>query len=98
MEISGPFALFQNTRLYGHALGELIPLLAWCARFRLQADFVLDGRRVALELATGDPIFPASAPRQYDSRLHERFAREFRLVAPEWDLLGGRSLSPPTAR
>jgi len=57
LEISGPFALFQNTRLYGHALGELIPLLAWCARFRLQADFVLDGRRVALELATGDPIF-----------------------------------------
>jgi predicted nuclease of restriction endonuclease-like RecB superfamily len=66
---------------------ELIPLLAWCARFRLQADCVLDGRRVALELATGDPVFPARAPRQYDSRLEERFAREFRRVAPEWDLL-----------
>jgi predicted nuclease of restriction endonuclease-like RecB superfamily len=87
LEISGPFTLFRNTRLYGRALGELIPLLAWCARFRLQADCVFDGRRVALELATGDPIFPASAPRQYDSRLEERFAREFRRVAPEWDLL-----------
>ncbi len=87
LEISGPFALFRNTRLYGRALGELIPLLGWCARFRLRADCVLDGRHVALELATGDPIFPASAPRQYDSRIEERFGREFRRLAPEWDLL-----------
>jgi predicted nuclease of restriction endonuclease-like RecB superfamily len=87
VEISGPFALFRNTRLYGRALGELIPLLAWCPRFRLQADCVLDGRRLTLELATGDPIFPANAPRQYDSRIEERFAREFRRLAPEWDVV-----------
>jgi len=87
LEISGPFALFRNTRLYGRALGELIPLLAWCPRFRLQADCVIDGRRLTLQLATGDPIFPSSAPRQYDSRLEERFAREFRRRAPEWDIV-----------
>ena len=29
-----PFALFRNTRLYGRGLGELIPLLSWCPRFR----------------------------------------------------------------
>jgi hypothetical protein len=87
LEISGPFALFRHTRLYGRALGELIPLLAWCPRFRLHAECVLDGRRLTLELATGDPIFPASAPRQYDSRVEERFAREFRRLAPEWDVL-----------
>jgi predicted nuclease of restriction endonuclease-like RecB superfamily len=86
LEISGPFALFRNTRLYGRALGELIPLLAWCPRFRLQADCVLDGRRLTLELATGDPIFPGKAPRPYDSRLEERFARDFRRLAPEWDV------------
>ena len=87
LEISGPFALFRNTRLYGRALGELIPLLAWCPRFRLQAECVLDGRRLILQLATGDPIFPGNAPRQYDSRLEERFAREFRRLAPEWDVV-----------
>jgi predicted nuclease of restriction endonuclease-like RecB superfamily len=87
LEVSGPFALFRNTRLYGRALGELIPLLAWCPRFRLRADCILDGRRLTLELATGDPIFPAEAPRQYDSRLEERFAREFRRLAPEWDVV-----------
>ena len=87
LEISGPFALFRNTRLYGRVLGELIPLLAWCPRFRVQAECVVDGRRLILQLATGDPIFPACAPRQYDSRIEERFAREFRRLAPEWDVV-----------
>lgn len=86
-EISGPFALFRNTRLYGRALGELVPLLAWCARFRLRAQCLFDGRHRTLELATGDPIFPGIAPNQYDSCVEERFAREFRRLAPEWDVL-----------
>jgi predicted nuclease of restriction endonuclease-like RecB superfamily len=95
LDLSGPFALFRHTRLYGRALGELLPLLAWCARFRLHADCMLQGRRLMLELATGDPIFPAAEPRRYDSRLEERFAREFRSLAPDWDLL--REPEPVTA-
>jgi hypothetical protein len=87
LELSGPFALFRHTRLYGHALGELVPLLAWCPRFRLRAESVVEGRRLTLELATGDPIFPADEPRRYDSRIEERFARDFRRMAPDWDML-----------
>jgi predicted nuclease of restriction endonuclease-like RecB superfamily len=87
LELSGPFALFRHTRLYGRALGELVPLLAWCRRFRLQAECVIHGRRLALQLGTGDPILPAGAPRRYDSRLEERFAREFRRLAPAWDVI-----------
>jgi uncharacterized protein len=87
LELSGPFALFRKTRLYGRALGEIIPMLAWCARFRLRADCILDERRLSLQLRTGDPIFPGSPPRQYDSRIEERFAREFRKLAPEWDIV-----------
>jgi len=87
LELSGPFALFRHTRLYGHALGELVPLLAWCRRFRLRAECVVEGRRLTLALGTGDPIFPADEPRRYDSRLEERFARDFRRVAPDWDVL-----------
>jgi hypothetical protein len=87
MEISGPFALFRNTRLYGRALGELVPLLAWCPRFRLQAQCDFQGRRLTLQLGAGDPIFPSIAPRRYDSLLEERFAREFRRLAPTWDVI-----------
>ncbi len=87
LELSGPFALFRHTRLYGRALGELVPLLAWCARFRLRAECMLQGRRLTLQLGTGDPIFPAAEPRRFDSRLEERFARDFYRLAPDWDLL-----------
>ncbi|HUG36852.1 MAG TPA: DUF790 family protein [Candidatus Limnocylindrales bacterium] len=87
LELSGPFALFRKTRLYGRALGEIIPLLTWCPRFRLHADCVLRGRRLTLELQTGDPIFPGNAPRPYDSGIEERFAREFRKLAPDWDVV-----------
>ncbi len=87
LELSGPFALFRHTRLYGRALGELVPLLVWCLRFRLRAECVLRGRRLTLQLGTGDPIFPAGAPRRYDSQLEERFAREFRRLAPAWDVV-----------
>jgi predicted nuclease of restriction endonuclease-like RecB superfamily len=95
LEISGPIALFRNTRLYGRALGELVPLLAWCPRFRLRAACDFEGRHLTLQLGTGDPIFPAAAPHQYDSQLEERFARDFRRRAPDWDVL--REPEPITA-
>ena len=87
IEISGPLALFRKTRMYGRALGEIVPFLAWCSRFRLYAECTLDGRRLRLDLRTGDPLFPGPAPRPYDGRLEERFAREFRKLAPEWDVV-----------
>ena len=37
LDISGPFSLFRHTLVYGRALAELLPHLAWCARFELAA-------------------------------------------------------------
>jgi hypothetical protein len=48
---------------------------------------VLKGKPQALELASGDPIFPASEPRRFDSKLEERFAREFARAAPDWNVV-----------
>jgi predicted nuclease of restriction endonuclease-like RecB superfamily len=87
LELSGPLALFRRTLLYGRALGELLPLLAWCRRFRLVAECVLRQRPFTLKLASGDPIFPSLEPRRYDSRVEERFAREFSRLATDWDLV-----------
>ena len=87
LEVSGPFALFRHTLVYGRALGELLPPLAWCRRFRLEASCMIEERRLTLRLGTGDPIFPSAEPRAYDSRAEERFARDFRRLAPAWDLV-----------
>lgn len=86
LEVSGPFALFRRTLVYGRALGELVPLLAWCNRFRINAKCVIDGKAATLTLQSGDPIFPSREPRRFDSKLEKRFAREFGKLAPEWDL------------
>lgn len=87
LDLSGPFALFRHTLLYGRALGELVAFLPHCGRFALRANCVLRGEEAVLDLQSGDPIFPAESPKPYDSKLEERFARDFRKAAPDWDLV-----------
>jgi predicted nuclease of restriction endonuclease-like RecB superfamily len=87
LEISGPLSLFRHTLLYGRVLAGLVPLLGWCNRFRLTSACGLQERMLRFELRSGDPIFPAPEPRLHDSRLEERFARDFRRSAPDFDLV-----------
>ena len=87
LDLSGPFTVFRHTLLYGRALGELVQFLPHCARFKLRADCILRGQEAILDLHSGDPIFPAEAPKTYDSKLEERFARDLRKAAPDWDLV-----------
>lgn len=102
LDISGPFTVFRHTLLYGRALGELVQFLPHCARFKLRASCVVRGEEALLEVESGDPIFPSEPPKPFDSKLEERFARDLRKVAPDWDLLrepeplaAGRSLIFP---
>lgn len=105
LSVSGPFALFRRTLLYGRALGSLLPVLSWTRRFRLAAHAELRGQVYAVTLATGDPIFPSTEPRRFDSQVEERFARDFGRAAPGWDLVrepepveaGGHLLFPDFA-
>jgi uncharacterized protein len=87
LSLSGPLALFRRARLYGAALGELVPLCAWCRRYRLRAECVVEGRAMLLTLGAGDPLPPASEPRRFDSGVEARFAREFLRLAPDWNLV-----------
>jgi predicted nuclease of restriction endonuclease-like RecB superfamily len=86
LSISGPFSLFRHTLVYGRALAELVPPLVRSPGFTLSAKVVLRDERVRFELGSGDPLFP-SKTRQYDSRLEERFARDFAREAPDWDVI-----------
>lgn len=86
LDVSGPFAIFRRTLAYGRGLASLVPLLAWCDTFRLQADCVIDGRDLAFEMRSGDPVFPSKPPRRHDSRLEARFHRAFVRLAPDWEL------------
>jgi predicted nuclease of restriction endonuclease-like RecB superfamily len=77
LELSGPLSLFKNTRLYGRALASLVPTLPFCDRWILDAECFVYGRHVSFRLSTGAPIEPADAPKRFDSKAEERFARDF---------------------
>lgn len=89
LELSGPYALFRHTRLYGRALASLVPRLARCDAYRLEADCVLqDGRELGrLVLQSNDPIHPARELPAYDSQLEARFAKDFGKLALDWDVI-----------
>ncbi len=51
LDLSGPFALFRHTLIYGRRLASLVPRLAWCDRFeprrRSRWAWVRVGSRIA---------------------------------------------------
>jgi predicted nuclease of restriction endonuclease-like RecB superfamily len=63
--------------------------LTWCTRFEVVADCALGrGPETAkLIIRSGDPIRPGRELARYDSRLEERFERDFRRLAPDWDVV-----------
>jgi len=89
LDLSGPFALFQHSDRYGRALASLIPRLASCAEFELNASCALghDGQLGSLALRSGDPIEPSSDLPLPRRALDQRFERDFLRAAVGWDLL-----------
>jgi predicted nuclease of restriction endonuclease-like RecB superfamily len=89
LEVSGPFALFRHTRVYGWALASLVPRLTWCDGFQLSAECPLRGSTTTLlfNLKSGDPIGVARELARHDGALEGRFVRDFLRLAPAWDLI-----------
>lgn len=86
LSVSGVCSLFRRTTLYGRAMASLLPRLAWCGDYALRAWGDFDGAERLLRLDATCDIKPSRPPRPYDSKLEERFARDFAKVAPDWEL------------
>ncbi|MCA9625951.1 MAG: DUF790 family protein, partial [Myxococcales bacterium] len=87
LSISGPFALFHRTTLYGRALASIVPLAARCPGMVLRATCNLEGRERTVVVRAGDPLPVSPTGRRFDSKLEERFFRDMTRAAPDWDLL-----------
>jgi predicted nuclease of restriction endonuclease-like RecB superfamily len=79
LRLSGPFALFHRTLLYGRALGDLLPSLPSFGRFELRAECRLRGLAGELRLDFTAPIFTfwaEAAPLTPTPRWEERLIAE----------------------
>lgn len=87
LQISGPYAIFRRTTLYGRAVAGLLPALRAADDFVLDAGCTLRERPARVRIRKGDPIFtePAPAPGPIDA-LQERFRADFAKLAPGWAL------------
>jgi uncharacterized protein len=87
LDVSGPFALFRHTEVYGRALASLVPRLA-CHEYELSAACALGrGDQLStLVLRSGDPIGTGRELVRHDSRLEARFERDFRRATSDWDV------------
>lgn len=91
LDISGPFALFRKTELYGRALASLLPHAARCQHFELEADCALDRSAppATLCVSASDPIFSDNEPTAFDSRVETRLRRDLERLKCEWRCLPG---------
>ena len=87
LSLSGPYSIFRRTLLYGRALGELVPVLAWCNEFEMSAQIIRGDNSLELKVRSGDPILPSEPPKPFDSKLEERFYRTFRKATRSWDII-----------
>lgn len=89
LQLSGPFSLFRHTALYGRRLASLVPWLARCQRFELEAECALSrkGGRYVLRCRSGDPLPAGPEPGLRESRVEERFVRDFRRLGSDWELV-----------
>lgn len=89
LQISGPMALFRHTLIYGRALSALVPRALWCQRFDLRAECETSSTAcvATLTVRSGDPLRPGRELPRYDSQLEDRFAKDFRKLARDWDVV-----------
>lgn len=89
LDISGPLVLFRHTEVYGWALASLIPRVAWCNAFEIRAACALSrGKHLStLIVRSGDPIGSGKELPAHDSRVEERFVRDFGRAATDWDIV-----------
>ncbi|MBV8756113.1 MAG: DUF790 family protein [Deltaproteobacteria bacterium] len=87
VDLSGPLSLFHRTTVYGRALGSIVPHLAWCESFTLDARCDFGRGQGTLRLQPPVLLPPSSPPQRFDSKLEVRFVKEMAKLAPQWRVL-----------
>lgn len=91
--VSGPFAIFQNTRKYAVQLASFFPAVLLMKKWSLAAKLSLGGRELELKLDESSRL--KSHYRNFSAYVPEEIAmfhRHFREKAPAWRIVPGTVL------
>ena len=86
MEMSGPLSILTSTKIYGHALGRLVPFLVLAEQFTFEAAVRQNHAKKTLVIRQGDPIFPKEGLKKFDSQLERKFYDAFLKATDDWNL------------
>jgi len=89
--VTGPDALFRRSRRYGTRFARLLRTVATHESWRVVATLDDRGRERTMTLTDADPVrVPNAAPvvgDEFDSAVEAEFARRFRALDLDWDLV-----------
>ena len=88
--VTGPDAIFSNTRRYGTSLARLLRTVAATSDWELTATVDDRGTERELSLSTGDVTVPGVDPVtevSYDSGVEAEFAARFSSLGLDWELV-----------
>ena len=87
LRMTGPLSILRSTTKYGHALATFVPAAIATPGWSVEATCVLGGEEAALLVSASDPLACVHAlPRDADSMVEKRFARDLRARASGWTL------------
>ncbi len=87
LRMSGPLSILRSTTKYGHALATFVPAAVATPGWSVDATCVLGGEDATLRISAGDPLASVHAlPREVDSMVERRFARDLRALDSGWRL------------
>ncbi len=99
ISIDGPVSLLKLTQRYGNNMAKVLPSIIQAGHWEVKANVVKTsqyGKRILrLSLTSsqvGDKIKPATMPRKsdevsFDSRVEEKFYRNFKSLGSEWKIV-----------
>ncbi len=88
VHLSGPLSIFHHTTKYGRAMAAWLPAVVRSPRWKIWATCILDGQRLTWTASHLDSLGTTHQPvRPFDSKLEQRFFRDLRRAAPEWEVL-----------
>ena len=95
LEITGPLSLFQRTRKYALSLAQFLPACTTAQTFKVEARIVLNEKQGTLCVTHADRVLSSHRPpRAFDSKLEERFQRDFIGLGSRWDISREENLIP----